>query len=323
MSKESIPQPHDKLFRSAFSDPRTAGEFLRTQVRSDVAAGIDWSELKLIPGSYVDESFKGSTSDLLFEAPLRGRPALIYILFEHQSRADPWMALRLLRYMVNIWERRRQECGRSERLPVILPVVLAQSQEAGNMSTRFSSMLDLGNDSDAGLAGYVPDFEFRLIKLLNLGYQQMPGTPEGIMVLRALKAWMLRELLGEPVWDERLLEQVRRDIQQRLYMYIYSAPEVDRESFLRKIGALKSAAIRDNAMTLAQQFKQEGIQEGIQEGRLEEARRAVIEALRARFDSVPGQLIDAIRVMTDPERLHELLPRAVCCRDLVEFSRSV
>ena len=115
-------QPHDKLFKAGFSDPETTARFLRSQLPPALTAAIDWSSLRLEPGSFLDSQFRQSESDLLFHARAGGQAIAIYLLFEHQTTEDRHIALRLLRYMVRIWETHlKQETGAP--LPVIVPVV--------------------------------------------------------------------------------------------------------------------------------------------------------------------------------------------------------
>ena len=132
-----IHRPHDKFFKDGFSDPATAAALLRHELPPEVAATIDWDRLRLVPGSFLDEKLDHSESDLLFAAPLLPVPGgeadpdaevCLHVLFEHQSTRDPFMALRLLRYMVRIWELWLREHGRTKRLPLIIPVVVAQNR---------------------------------------------------------------------------------------------------------------------------------------------------------------------------------------------------
>ena len=132
-----IHRPHDKFFKDGFSDPATAAALLRHELPPEIAATIDWDRLRLVPGSFLDEKLDHSESDLLFTAPLLPAPGqeadpdaevCLHLLFEHQSTRDPFMGLRLLRYMVRIWELWLREHGRTKRLPLIIPVVVAQNR---------------------------------------------------------------------------------------------------------------------------------------------------------------------------------------------------
>ena len=85
MSDETIHNPHDKLFKAGFGDPATAAAFLRVELPAGVASLIDWAALRPEPGTFVDSHYRHSETDLLFSAPLAGKPCLVYLLFEHQT----------------------------------------------------------------------------------------------------------------------------------------------------------------------------------------------------------------------------------------------
>ena len=125
MPDDSLHQPHDKLFRATFYNPENAAAFLRHHLDAPLRALVDWNSLSLLPGSFIDSRMKGSEADLLFSAKIGGSDALLYLLWEHQRTNAPRMALRLLSYMVRIWQRQAQEGGPSSRLAPSLPLVLA------------------------------------------------------------------------------------------------------------------------------------------------------------------------------------------------------
>ena len=60
--------PHDALFKSVFQQPENAAAELQHVLPPEHVAAIDWSTLKLEPGSYVDEALADQHSDLLFSA---------------------------------------------------------------------------------------------------------------------------------------------------------------------------------------------------------------------------------------------------------------
>jgi predicted transposase/invertase (TIGR01784 family) len=78
-------QPHDALFKQTFSQVAHAAAELRAVLPPTLVREIDFSTLELCSGSYVDQALLGSQSDLLFSAKVAGKPALLYLLFEHQS----------------------------------------------------------------------------------------------------------------------------------------------------------------------------------------------------------------------------------------------
>lgn len=92
--------PHDLVFRFTFSRVVHARGALRVLVGDALEPSLDWSTLRLEPGTYVEEALRGSMSDLLFSVCFRGSAlrALGYLLWDHQRQPDRMMPLRLHNY---------------------------------------------------------------------------------------------------------------------------------------------------------------------------------------------------------------------------------
>ena len=316
---ESRPhQPHDKLFKLGFSDPETAAAFLSDQFPAPLSKAIEWKNLELLSGSFIDEKLRARESDLLFSAPLAGRETLIYLLFEHQSTEDKWITLRLLRYMVSIWEKHRASTPEG-LLPPILPVVLAQNDRAWSLCPDFRSLLDVPDDLADDFRSFLPDFAFRLVQLAHLPYEAIRGTPAGVVFLRVMKAERRGELLGAPVWDESLLARLPRELFEALVTYLCQA-DIDIEGIERKLMAIQSPELRNTAMTYAETLHQRGRFQGHLEGRLATLRNAVLTALELRFNAVPEGVAEAIRHLSDEEKLTGLHRLAIRCATLEEFA---
>lgn len=121
---------HDRLFRFSFSRVVHARGALRALVGPDLARQLDWSSLRLEPGSYVEEALRGSMSDLLFSVRFTGseRKALAYLLWEHMHSAFRLMPLRMVNYGGQALRDYMQRTGALDGyLPVLVPVVIVQS----------------------------------------------------------------------------------------------------------------------------------------------------------------------------------------------------
>ena len=124
--------PHDKLFKRIFKEPQYAAEELRALLPSPLVAALDWATLRPEPDSYVDQALADGYSDLVFSARAGEERVLVYVLFEHQSTNDERMALRLLKYMVEIWMHfAKDQRNVGEPLPLVIPVVLAHAPFSG------------------------------------------------------------------------------------------------------------------------------------------------------------------------------------------------
>jgi predicted transposase YdaD len=327
MPESPLHHPHDKLVKSTFSDPENARAFLQAHLPLKLTRCIDWSTLNLVSGSFIDPEFAASSSDLLFTAQINGQTAFLYILFEHQNEEDPFIGLRLLTYMVRIWNEHLRNNPGTAKLPAILPLVLAQDNKPWKSSTRFADLIGIAEGAGEELQKHIPDFEFQLLELFRMPFDKILGTPMGILTLRALKAEKLQALLDDPVWDESLLIQLPSASFEMLMRYILDR-DLDKPAFRRKLKTLSNPKISNNAMSLAEQFRQEGRQEGHQEGRQEgrqegliaSKQQDIVEALAIRFVSIPEGLREEIEIINDPAKLTNLLRAAIRCADVESFA---
>ncbi|HQO36732.1 MAG TPA: Rpn family recombination-promoting nuclease/putative transposase, partial [bacterium] len=121
-------QPHDRFFRNIFSNRETVEDIVFNNL-PQIAAHLMPGTFENTDETFVNEELRKYVSDLLYRAKLRdGEDAYIYILFEHKSHPEPQVAFDLLRYMVRIWERFREE-GTPRWFPHIIPIVFYHGRE--------------------------------------------------------------------------------------------------------------------------------------------------------------------------------------------------
>ncbi len=317
MSEDPIHQPHDKLFKLGFGDPANAAGFLRHQFPAEISEQIDWEHLALQTGTFIDSHYRKSESDLLFGTCLGESECFIYLLFEHQFVEDPLIALRLLRYMVRIWETFLKNSPDAP-LPIILPVVLAQNDKVWKVSQQFSALLDLPPGLGDNFKPFLPDFRFQLVQLSEMPYEAIRGTPAGILLMRVMKAERCNQLLDDAVWDESLMSQIPEGIFEMVIRYLLNA-EIDSEGFESRLRMVSHSNLKESAMTLAQQLTQKGIDRGRQEGRQEGLQEAILETLSIRFGATPRQISEKVRQVYEEERLRGLHQASLRVKTLDEF----
>ena len=322
-------QPHDKIVKATFSDIPTACAFLQAELPANLVPHIDWSTLRLESGSHIDAELSASSSDLLYTARLGGDPAYIYILFEHQSTEDPWIALRLLSYMVGIWRDHARKAPAGTRLPPILPLVLAQDNKPWKTSTRFADLVQAPEALAEAIQKHTPDFEFQLVELFRMPFEKILGTPMGILTLRALKAEKISALLDDAVWDEMLMVQLQPEEFERFLRYIFDRG-IDKPDFRRKLKTITDPKLIENAMSLAEQLREEGRQElrslaeqFRKEGLIASKQQDIVEALEIRFGIVPKGLREEIELIGDPVKLTNLHRAAIRSADIDSFAREL
>ena len=280
----SLHQPHDHLFRLVFADSEETAAFLRARLPDSLRRRFLWSSLRRAPGSFVDQQLRGSVSDLLFEVrtAAAARPQWLYLLFEHQSRPDRWMALRMLRYCCRIWEADRRTHPDERFLRPVLPLVFYQ----GKRRWRYAS--ELAESFPPALRGqpWVP----RFCPLLLDQTQVAPAAVAGALRGRLLQLAMMHTFEQAPrEARERiapLLEELQReparggvDYYRAFMEYIVKAGPADTLQALDELMLRRAPELRGDLMTCGEMLRREGELKGRQEGELSGRRKGLMEAI--------------------------------------------
>jgi hypothetical protein len=175
-------QPHDSLFRFVFGKPVHAASELRAVLPAPLADRLNLANMHPVNGSFVDEELTNRHADVLMRTTLDGREAFVYVLIEHQSSPDRMMPLRMLRYLIRIWDRFLEEHPKAKRLPMIVPLVVYQGSRRWTHPVEFSELLDI-DPGTAHLAGeFRPRFRFLLDDLTKLDKTALRSRPITIPV---------------------------------------------------------------------------------------------------------------------------------------------
>jgi predicted transposase/invertase (TIGR01784 family) len=109
MKEIEIQNPHDEFVRSVFSKPKIAKDFLANYLPSEIVGKLNLDSLKMTQESFVDEDLRLDHTVCCFGSSKKnGDTAFVYILLEHKNSPDKLVALRLLCYMMRIWEKQHE-----------------------------------------------------------------------------------------------------------------------------------------------------------------------------------------------------------------------
>ncbi|WP_224243797.1 Rpn family recombination-promoting nuclease/putative transposase [Hyalangium gracile] len=316
-----MPGPHDLFARFTFGQPERAAAELRAILPAEVASQVDWSSLRRESGSVVDPELRESQSDLLFSARLHGgQPLLLYLLLEHQSSVDRWMALRMLRYVVRQLEHWRQEHPESEVLPLVIPLVMYHGPEgAWTAPRRVEELFPLPREGPQAehWRALAPRFEYLVDDLTREREEALrarPGPPLPRLTLLILRygrteelAWRLEswkalfaEVYGEPEGLENLRAVVR---------YLMEVgDEATRQAVKRVLHSVTSEQRTEELMmTVGEKLIEQGRQQGIALGRAE----SVLRILTLRGIPVDESARKLVLSCTDLATLGQWFDRAL------------
>jgi predicted transposase YdaD len=315
--------PHDALFKAAFSDLELARDALAYILGPTLAALLDLSNLALVPGSFVDEALRGRHADLVFSTSLARRPVLVYVLYEHQSTDDPWMALRVLTYMTRIWESVRKTQPELTLLPAIVPVVLHHGERPWRSPQDFAALVDAPPEpAGAALQRHVPHFAFVLHDLA-VADGAVAQAPAGVrLVLQALQHTRLLADLAQLFRNlAPTLRQLRREpgaegVVRLVFRYIGKVRGLDDREIIDVIATEVGPEEAQQMQTLAEMWEHQGLEKGRREGE----RALLLRQLRRRFGELPAAVLARIEeadeaalerwgeALLDAHTLDELFP---------------
>lgn len=294
---EKAVNPHDRFFKEAWSHAEVARDFLTYYLPANIVELLDIDTLELSKDSFVDKELSEYFSDLLYKVELRdGRAVYVYVLLEHKSYPEPFVAFDLLRYMVRIWDLLLKQGKAGGKLPTIIPVVLYHGRRGWHIGQDFRSLVA----DDGKLERYLPDFHYELCDLSDFEDEEIKGAVV-LQVAMLLFKYIFRDELAERLPGIlgllRELTDKRSGLEylETVLRYLSSGTDKVDKDDLRQAAEAVLPEIGGKIMsTVAEKWVEEGmekgLQQGMQQGVLKAAREAVIDILEVRFDVVPNPL---------------------------------
>lgn len=301
-----LANPHDSFFKELLARPDAAADFLTNYLPPAVAAELDVSAPELVKDSFVDAELQQHFSDLLYRVRLKqGGAAYVYLLFEHKSAPDAWVAFQLLRYKARIWEPLAQP--KTDKLPPIFPLVIYHGARRWHTARNFQALIEW--KSTTALRKYVAEFEFYLLDLSALSEAEIKGGVFLRVGLLLLKYFFSKKLLPRlptilallPLPEQSALEYLRTV----LYYLSKGTGRITEREFA---GALKQAFPAEGEKTMQTMIDtwiEQGVQQGLQQGRQEGITAFTLRLLQRRIGDLDAQTEARIRALSI-EQLEQL-----------------
>ena len=285
-------RPHDSTFKLVFSRPENAFALLQAKLPAAVVDAIVPDSLEHEPSPGPDDELRERFTDVLMRGRLRdGREVKVYFLLEHQHQPDPWMPLRVLGYLVRIWEDWRHKHPEAVRLPLVIPLVLHQGPGPWAAAQRLDELYDATPELLAALGPTVPRLD---LPFLDLGVRtpsmagEIPGPPLARLTLVLLRGMAdpeqnLGDLLeAHATLVVRLLRQPggKGDLQRLILYGVYVRKRVDVEALSERVRSFAGPEAGKVVMSTAQEL--------IEKGEIQTLRRVLLELLEESFKTVPA-----------------------------------
>ena len=145
---------HDSGYKKLFSNHEFLRQLLTGFVNEDWIKDIDYSTIVRLDKSFVSDEFNERESDLIYKAEFNGQELYIFILLEFQSTVDRFMSLRMLHYIVELYEDLLKN-HRIKTLPAVFPVMLYNGKKRWTAPEGLSILIE-----NTIPAEYMPSFRY-------------------------------------------------------------------------------------------------------------------------------------------------------------------
>jgi predicted transposase/invertase (TIGR01784 family) len=145
---------HDSGYKKLFSSHVMIKQLLTGFVNEDWVKNIEYSSLQKIDKSFISEEFAERESDIIYKAKFKGQDIYIFILLEFQSTVDKFMSLRMLHYIIELYEDLIRN-HRLKTLPSVFPVMLYNGEKKWTAPEELSILIENSIPEK-----YIPKFSY-------------------------------------------------------------------------------------------------------------------------------------------------------------------
>jgi predicted transposase/invertase (TIGR01784 family) len=339
-TKKRIQIGSDGLFKSIMEDKIAAREFLEEYLPANLQLMLDLNKITVEKESYIEDDLKKKFSDVVYSVGIKRNgqerkgqerngqerkidqddkqerqeheKAFVYVLLEHQSKPDYWMALRLWKYTLLLCERHKQKQQKHDKLPLIAPIVFYNGKEK---YTSPQSLWQLFDNPD--MARQLLGDEFKLVDLQAKTDDEIKRTQHIGLMEFFMKHIHERDMLK--LWERFMNEYSSAVLLDKENGYIYikkllwytntKVAEEDKGKLNQLIiDSLTNKDGEDIMRTIADSYRdqyygigmQEGMQEGIEKGIQEGIEQTAIKMIKQNLDL---KLISSVTGLTSDEIL--------------------
>jgi predicted transposase/invertase (TIGR01784 family) len=272
-SSSAVTQPHDKLVKRLLSNPETAKDILSLYLPPEVSQLVNLNNLSLQRDSFIDDEHRVFAVDLLYKTTFDGEEGYLWILLEHQRKSDPWLPVRIFKYMATIWDHIRKT-SKSHKIPLIYPIIIYNGDRPYSHTLTFKDMIEPKASQDLFESFFKTPFCLIDLTVIEdeILRKQLQNHVRGVALLMTLKHVLDKNL---QIIFEQLLVHVykqldqgksRDDVADLLYYLLNEGKSLHEDQFWFMLHNEFSKEVEEKVMTIAQRLMARGLKQGIEQG---------------------------------------------------------
>ena len=112
----------DSAYKYLFSSKQVFHQFITRFIEEDFVQGLSVDDVQLVDKSFVSDELIDRESDVIYKVNLPGNEVYIYVLLEFQSTPDKTIPVRMLLYILQLYDQLFRSSP-SGLLPAVFPVL--------------------------------------------------------------------------------------------------------------------------------------------------------------------------------------------------------
>lgn len=271
----------DSAYKYLFSSRQVFHQFLTRFVEEDFVQGLSVDDVELVDKSFVSDELLDRESDIIYKVNLAEHEVYIYVLLEFQSTPDKTIPVRMLLYILQLYDQLFRS-STSGLLPAVFPVLLYNGSKPWNVPFNLNELV-----APRIPAKYIPSFEYYPIierDIPSEKLERIKGLVAAIMYLEQQEDdAALRHTIDIAITmiEEEQPEQLRQFSHwiNRMFRGSLEKNDIDKVHQLTEVKTMLAEVVDKIEQRGEQRGELRGEQRGMKQARREDARKMLDEKL--------------------------------------------
>jgi predicted transposase/invertase (TIGR01784 family) len=266
---------YDSAYKYLFSNKRIFHQFLTQFIDESFTRKIRLEDIEQVDRSFVSDEFLQRESDIIYKVKLEVREVYIYVLLEFQSTVDKSIPVRMLLYILQLYDQLYRN-SRKGKLPAVFPILLY------NGSEKWTVGRDLATLIEQSIPGkYIPSFHYYAVIEREVPDKVLKRVKGLVSAIIYLEKQGDEAALGQAI--ETVIELIREEQPEQLRMFstwvnrmfgkVLSEEDAERITELTEVKSMLAQLAENIEKRGIKLGEERGVNKGVKEGKREDARR--------------------------------------------------
>jgi predicted transposase/invertase (TIGR01784 family) len=231
---------------------------------------IDFSRAERVDKSFVTKKFRKLESDMIWKLSLQGEAVYLFLLIEFQSCVDRFMALRMLRYILEFYAGLVPGLRKDGKLPYVFPILHYNGDAPWTPPAELSELIDIRIAES-----FLPRFRYYKIAENEFSEHALEETRNLVSALFLVETTDPDALQGKIELIVDILKKERPEVTELFARWFVSFFHREGMELSEKMDALQE--VRTMFATALKRKEQEWFRQGIEKGLEKGERKKALE----------------------------------------------